>query len=210
MKLNRRTMLCIAAAFAPALLAGCASAPTHYYRLAVIPGAVSNSPVMKIGMRSVSIPGYLGQEGIAKAGADYEFSTYADDVWAEPLGSMLQDVTVQELAQRLPAASVVSNSGAIASPADILIETNVLRFDPDSSGQVILIVQIAIKSGRSFRPWLVQTFTNTATPAGPDVASLVAAMSTLWAGIIDQLAPLAVEQWNNHTASASNDQANDN
>ena len=198
-------MLYTGAAFAPVVLAGCASTPTQYYRLAVIPGAVTNSPVLKIGMRSISIPGYLGQDGIAKAGAAYQFSTYASDVWAEPLGSMLQDVTVQELAQRLPAASVVSNSGAIAAPADLLIETNVLRFDPDSNGQVILIVQIAIKSGRNFRPWLVQTFTNTATPAAPDVANLVATMSTLWAGVIDQLAPLAVAQWNIHAAAAADD-----
>jgi uncharacterized lipoprotein YmbA len=198
-------MLYTGAAFVPVVLAGCASAPTQYYRLAVIPGAVTNSPVLKIGMRSISIPGYLGQDGIAKAGAAYQFSTYASDVWAEPLGSMLQDVTVQELAQRLPAASVVSNSGAIAAPADLLIETNVLRFDPDSNGQVILIVQIALKSGRSFRPWLVQTFTNTSTPAAPDVANLVAAMSTLWAGVIDQLAPLAVAQWNIHAAAGADD-----
>jgi len=204
-KLSRRMMLYTGAAFAPVVLAGCASTPTQYYRLAVIPGAVTNSPVVKIGMRSISIPGYLGQDGIAKAGAAYQFSTYASDVWAEPLGSMLQDVTVQELAQRLPAASVVSNSGAIAAPADLLIETNVLRFDPDSNGQVILIVQIAIKSGRNFRPWLVQTFTNSATPAAPDVANLVATMSTLWAGVIDQLAPLAVVQWNIHAAAAADD-----
>ena len=204
-KLNRRLMLCSGAALVPAILAGCASAPTLYYRLAVIPGAVNNGPVIKIGMRNVSIPGYLGQDGIAKAGSDYQFNSYPNDVWAEPLGSMLQDVTVQELAQRLPAAAVVSSSGTIAAAADVLIETNVLRFDPDSSGHVILLVQIALKSGRSFQPWLVQTFSNTATPAGADVSSLVAAMSTLWAGVIDQLAPIVIEQWNNQAAAAAND-----
>ena len=201
MKFNRRKLLCSSAAFAPAILAGCASVPTHYYRMAVIPGTVTQSSVVKIGMRRVSIPDYLGQNGIAKAGANYEFTTYSADVWAEPLSGMLQDVTVQELAQRLPSAVVVSNSGAIAAAADVLIETNVLRFDPDSSGEIILIVQIALKSGRSFRPWLVQTFTSSARPAGADAASVVATMSTLWSGAIDQLAPLIIDQWNKNPAA---------
>jgi hypothetical protein len=70
---------------------------------------------------------------------------------------------------------------------------------------VQLLAQIAIKSGRNFRPWLVQSFTSTAMPAAPDVASLVAAMSTLWAGVIDQLAPLTIAQWNSHAAAAEDD-----
>jgi uncharacterized lipoprotein YmbA len=202
-KLNRRVLLSTGAAFAPAILAGCASAPTYYYRLAVIPGAVNNSPAIKIGVRAVSIPGYLGQNGIAKPDSNYQFSTYSNDIWAEPLGSMLQDLTVQELAQRLPMATVVSNSGSIAAASDILIETNVMQFDPDSSGQIILIAQMALKSGRNYQPWLVQTFTYTAGVTGTEAPNLVAAMSTLWAQFIDQLPPLIIEQWNNRVAATA-------
>jgi uncharacterized lipoprotein YmbA len=194
-----------AACLTPVLLAGCTSAPTHYFRLAAVPGAVLQGPVIKIGVRNVSIPGYLDQDGIAKPGSDVAFSTFPNDVWAEPLGGMLQDVTVQELIQRLPAAIVISNSGAIAAEADLLIETNVLRFDPDSSGKVILVVQIALKSGHDYQPWLFQTLTRSAQPAGADAASIAATMSTLWAGVIDQLVPMIIDQWNRHTAAANTD-----
>jgi uncharacterized lipoprotein YmbA len=194
-----------AACLIPVLLTACASPATHYFRLAVIAGAVLQSPVIKIGVRNVSIPGYLDQDGIAKPGSDVAFNTFANDVWAEPLGGMLQDVTVQELTQRLPAAIVISNSGAIAAAADLLIETNVLRFDPDSSGKIILVVQIALKSGRDYQPWLIQTLTYSAQPAGPDAASIAATMSTLWAGVMDQLGPMIIDQWNRHTAADKTD-----
>jgi len=203
--LKRRLLLGSAACLTAVLLAGCASAPTYYFRLAAIPGAVLQSPVIKIGVRNVSIPGYLDQDGIAKPGSDVAFSTFPNDVWAEPLGAMLQDVTVQELIQRLPAAIVISNSGAIAAAVDILIETNVLRFDPGSSGKVILVVQIALKSGRDYQPFLVQTLTRSAQPAGADPASIAATMSTLWAGVIDQLAPMIIDQRNRHAAAANTD-----
>jgi uncharacterized lipoprotein YmbA len=204
MRTDRRTLLGSASVFAIAALAGCASAPTYYYRLAVVPGAVTNGPAIKIGVRSINIPGYLGQTGIAKAGGDYEFNTYVNRVWVEPLDAMLQDITVQEMAQRLPAAVVFASNGSIHATADVLIETNVLRFDPDSSGKITLIVQFALKSGSNYRSWLVQTFTSSAQPAGPDVTDVVATMSTLWAGFVDQLAPLTLEQWNIQMPNGAN------
>lgn len=202
MKLNRRHLLATAALSAPALLGACASPPTNYYRLAALPGPVTNSAAMNIRVRNINIPAGLRQDGIPKPGGTYQANVFANDVWAGPFDGMLQEATVQELAQRLPSAEVVRAGGAITSPADVLVEANVLRFDPDSSGQITLNVQIAVKSGTDFKPWLVQTFTSAATPAGTDVVSIVATMSTLWAKVIDQLAPLIAAQWNAHAPTA--------
>jgi uncharacterized lipoprotein YmbA len=193
-KIRRRIFLRGGSAATVVALAGCASAPTNYFRLAVIPGAVNNGPGPRIGVRSINIPGYLNQNGIAKAGGQYELSSFANDVWAEPLNSMLQDVAVQELAQRLPQAVVIGSGGSISSAADLLIEANVLRFDPDSSGLITLTVQIALKSGQDYRLLTVQTFTSSATPAGADVTNTVATMSALWAKLADQLAVLCAQQ----------------
>jgi uncharacterized lipoprotein YmbA len=193
-KIRRRIFLRGGSAATVVALAGCASAPTNYFRLAVSPGAVNNGPGPRIGVRSINIPGYLNQNGIAKAGGQYELSSFANDVWAEPLNSMLQDVAVQELAQRLPQAVVIGSGGSISSAADLLIEANVLRFDPDSSGLITLTVQIALKSGQDYRLLTVQTFTSSATPAGADVTNTVATMSALWAKLADQLAVLCAQQ----------------
>ena len=194
MKISRRALLSGGSVAVLTVLAGCASAPTNYFRLAAIPGAVNNRPSLKIAVRSINIPGYLDQNGIAKAGAVYEYSTFANDIWAEPLNDMLQDVAVQELSQRLPASTVIGSGGSIASAADLLIEANVLRFDPDSTGLITLSVQIALKSGQDYHNLTVQSFSATATPSGADVTSTVAAMSALWAKFADQLAMLCAQQ----------------
>ena len=194
MNISRRLFLRGGAAATALAVAGCASAPTNYFRLAVVPGSVNSGPAPRIGVRSINIPGYLDQNSIAKAGGAYELSSYANDVWAEPLNDMLQDVAVQELAQRLPEAVVIGNGGSIAAAADLLIEANVLRFDPDSSGSITLTVQVAVKSGQDYRLLTVQTFSRSATPAGADVTNTVATMSTLWAQFIDQVSILCAQQ----------------
>jgi uncharacterized lipoprotein YmbA len=66
----------------------------------------------------------------------------------------------------------------------------VLRFDPDPSGSITLIAQIALKnSDGSFR--LTKTIQSTATPPTEDAAGTAAAMSTLWAGLSNQIAAYA-------------------
>ncbi len=201
MNLHRRGLLGGAAAAAALALAGCASTPTNDFRLAVVPGPVNNGPALKIAVRSINIPGYLDQNGIAKAGAAYEVSSFANDIWAEPLGDMLQDVAVQELSQRLPASVVIGSDGSIASAADVVIETNVLRFDPDSTGLITLSVQIALKSGQDYHLLTLQRFSAAATPAGADVTNTVATMSTLWGKFADQLALLCAQQSANLAAA---------
>lgn len=202
MKVFRRALLSSGSAAAVVTLAGCASAPTNYFRLAVIPGAVNNGPALKIAVRSINIPGYLDQNGIAKAGAAYAYSTFPNDIWAEPLADMLQDVAVLELSQRLPASLVIGSGGSIASASDVLIEANVLRFDPDSSGLITLTVQIALKSGQDYHILTVQNFSAAATPAGADVTSTVATMSTLWGKFADQMALLCAQQSANFAPAA--------
>ncbi len=194
MILRRRGLLQSGAAATVVALAGCASTPTDDFRLAVVPGAVNTTAALKIAVRSINIPGYLDQNSIAKAGAAYEVSSFANDIWAEPLNDMLQDVTVQELSQRLPASVVLGSGGSIASAADLLIETNVLRFDPDSAGLITLSVQFALKSGQDYHALTVQNFSAAATPAGADVANTVATMSMLWGKFADQLALLCAQQ----------------
>ncbi len=203
MNFGRRYLLCTGAVLAPTLLSGCASSPTHYYRLAALSGPVNNSTTITIRIRNVNLPNYLRQEDIAKPGGAYQYISFTNDAWAAPLGDMLQNITVQELGQRLPACVVLSSSGAIAVPADVLIEINVIRFDPDGSNEITLTIQIAIKSGQDLTLWLLRTFINTSSLAGQDAASIVATMSTLWARAMDQLAPLIAAQWTMHGAIAS-------
>jgi uncharacterized lipoprotein YmbA len=186
---SRRACLRAGPVVLVAALAGCGSSPpTRYYRLAEVPGAIRNAMPFTVGVRSVSIPGYLDQNGIAKGGDAYQFSVYGNDLWADQLANMLQAVMVEDLAQRLPASTVIGSGGSIGVASDVLVEINVLRFDPDSTGKIALSAQFAIKGGRNRALWLTQSFARDAAPAGVDISDIVATMSMLWAALADQVA----------------------
>jgi uncharacterized lipoprotein YmbA len=189
MRFSRRRILQLAPAAALAGVAGCASAPTQYYRLSALPGPVLATAPQSIRIRNISIPGYLDQNTIAKAGAAYQFDSYPNALWADDLGNMLQSTLVENLSQRLPRATVTGN-GAIGAPAVLLVEINVLRFDPDPSGRITLIAQIALKNpDGSFAS--TKTIQSSAPPATQDAAGTAAAMSALWAGFANTIAQAA-------------------
>lgn len=178
----------------PFALAGCSSPPAQYYRLAAVPGTAGSGGPNAVGVRGINIPGYLDQNNIVKPSGAYQFDSFANELWAEPLGDMLQGVLVQDLAQRLPDATVVASGGAITVPADVLVEINVLSFEPDASGQVTLNAQIALKSGADRALWATGNFQKSAD-AGAGAAGTVAAMSTLWGMAADQAAAMIVAGW---------------
>lgn len=186
--LLRRRHLC--AGLPALLLAGCSGAvPTHYYRLAVIPGTPRTGPPQKIIIRSIAIPGYLQQNGIAQpASGGYQVQNFTNDLWAESLANMLQSVLVQDLAQRLPSATILPSGGAIATPAGSLVEINILRFDPGPGGDLLLLAQLAIKPAIGAPALQTQNFSRTMPLSGSDPTNIVAAMSTLWGACADQLA----------------------
>jgi uncharacterized lipoprotein YmbA len=190
MSFSRRRILRLTSALVLAAFQGCASAPTRYYRLSALPGPVVNTAPQSIRIRNISIPGYLDQNNIAKPGAAYQFDSYPNALWADALGDMLQSTLVQNLTQRLPQATVTGN-GAIGAASGLLVEINVLRFDPDPSGSITLIAQVALKNpDGGFR--LTKTLQSSGVPATPDPAGTAAAMSSLWAGLANALAGYAL------------------
>jgi uncharacterized protein len=176
-------------------LAGCASANPNYYRLGMIPGPqVTGGPAI-VEVRSVSIPGYLDRDSIIKSADDYKLNIHNNDLWAEPLADMLQAAMVQDLSQRLPGTTVLAAGGSISATPDALVEINVLTFDPDASGTIIMSLQVSIKSGQNFNTLGTQPIRHTMSSGGTVVAAIVGDMSTLWGQAADDIAPLLVGSW---------------
>jgi uncharacterized lipoprotein YmbA len=173
-------------------LAGCATAPMNSYRLAAIDGAVQPGGPASIGVRSIGIPAYLDQSGIVKSSGAYQFNTYDNEVWAAPLAGMLQAVMAQDLAQRLPAATVLASGGAIDSPVQVYIEINVQKFDPDETGDMVLLAQVAVKTSQTHQV-LRSTTLRLSAPASFGPGAIAAVMSRLWAQAATQISILVLQ-----------------
>jgi uncharacterized lipoprotein YmbA len=191
--LSRRICLCNGTLAMAAALNGCRSPSAHYYRLLPSPGVIRESPQERVGVLSVSIPDYLDQSGIAQGGSGTQFQVYSNDLWAGRLADMLQAMMVQNLAQRLPQATVIGSGGSIGMSFDVTVEINVLRFDPDGAGQMVLSAQMAVKPERGHQTWITRSFTKSAPVAQNAAPDFVAAMNRLWAAAADQVAAMIVE-----------------
>ena len=173
-------------------MAGCASVVTHDYRMIATAGVPRNAAAGVIEIRSIGIPAYLDQDNIAKPGGAAEFSSYANDLWAAPLAGMLQAVMVQDLSQRLPGSTILGSNGAISSPAQAVVEIEVLQFDPMPDGGIQLSMQTALKSGKDHSLLVMQSWSASAQPASSTAMDIVRAMSTLWGLAADQIASMIV------------------
>ena len=195
MILARRRLVQIATGLAgAAALQGCRSAPpAEYFRLAPVPGATLQTAPASVQIREIGVPEYLQQNGIAEPSSQYQFAASANDLWAEPLGQMLQSTLVQDLTQRLPQMTVTASSGMVGTPADLLVEINLLRFDPDASGRIVLTAQAAVKDAKDNRFVATRTLQSERTPTGADMPSAMQAMSALWAGLADALAQMLAQ-----------------
>ncbi len=171
-----------------ALLAGCSSAPVHNWSIAALPGAVRGGAGQRVGVRPIGLPAALNQSGVPVYSVDYAANTFPNDQWAAPLSSLLQTAMVQNLAQRLPADTVLAVGGAIGAAPDELVEIQLLTFAPDSAGEVRLMAQLAVRPAKA-QIWQFRNFSATA-PAGKTAQQIVAAMSQLWAQAADQVAAI--------------------
>lgn len=183
--MRRWSALLLAACLA---LAACASPNPDFFTLAAVPGARSTSDIKSLELRRIGLAGYLDRSEIVRATTPYRLHMSDTERWGEPLGQMVTRVLTEDLVERLPNAAVFSESGAISTQPDEVLEVDVQRFDADASGQVVLLAQVAVRHDRSGAPAIARTVRLTVTPAGPDTPALVAAMSQTLGQFADSIA----------------------
>lgn len=188
------------APFAFGALAACSSANPNYYRIGAVPGPQVAGGPPSVEIRSISIPGYLDREGILKQANAYKLDIHQNDIWAEPLAGMLEDALVSDLQTRLAGSTVIGAGGSIGVNADLLVETNVLRFDPDPDGQMVLQLQVGIRDGASMTLLGTRSIMRHAPSGQPVVANIVASMSLLWGQAADEIAAFLAQTWATHPA----------
>ena len=169
-------------------LAGCSSPEPAYYTLQPVPGAALAGGPATVEVRRPGLAGYLDRSDVVLKSADYRLNVNGQLRWAEPLGDMIGRVLAQDLSQRLPGSSVFTESGAISADPQLRVEVDVLGFDEDSGGTVVLAAEMAVERGTTHKPLATRHVSLTMRPQASGAGSLAAAMSSLLGSLADQVA----------------------
>ena len=179
------------AAFGLAALAACSSPSPVLYTIAPAQGPVQTGSPRVIALQQIAMPRYLERSQIVRSSENYRLDVMSNDWWGEPLGAMLSRVLVEELGQRLPQSTVISESGAVSASPDATVEVNLQRLDEDASGNLVLQAQASIDyKGR--RGPALRNFRVVVSPPTPDLQGEVSAISTAVGQLADGLSSMLV------------------
>ena len=175
------------------LLAACQSSPTPtLYTLGPVPGPVLTGGARTVVVREIGNARYLERPNVVRSSEGYQLDVMPNDLWGEPVGSMITRTFVQELAQRLQGSTVLAETGAIGISPDVLVEVNVLRFDSDHNNTVVLNAQYGVTRPGSGKPPIARAADIHAPMPSPATPGQVAAMSDALGQLADQVARLVV------------------
>lgn len=173
------------------MLAGCSSAPSHYYVLSAQTQATRPMPEGRTGttvaVGEVKLPGALDRPQIARRLGPNQLEYSENERWAGPLDDMVRRVLAADLRARLgPGYVLVDNNSA--SPATLSIAIDITRFDADKAGKVTLEFRWE-KLGRNGAVIGVPGGATITEPGqGSDAAAVAAAMSRAVAALADRIA----------------------
>jgi uncharacterized protein len=187
-RVARRRSLLVAAMSVSLALAGCSSPNPIMFTLRPVPGAEQHGPARVVLLRRPGLPRYLDRTAIVTGMPGYRVQAAGNERWAEPIGSMFARVLAQDLAQRMPEATVLNEQGAVSLPPDASVDLEVQEFAPDASGTVVLQAQIAVERTARGASRRVHNVRLSVRPVSPSTADLVAAMSEAIGQLADSIA----------------------
>ncbi len=176
----------IAALASLVVLTACSAPSPTLYTIVPIQGETRSGGPKVILLQQIGLARYLERSQIVRSSESYQLDVLPNDWWGEPLGAMLSRVLIEALSQRLPQSSLLSENGAVSSPADATIELNVRRLDRDAAGNVVLQAQAGVSFKGRPTPML-QSFRLVVRTQGPGVQAEVAAISTAVGQLADGL-----------------------
>lgn len=179
--MRRFALLCLLA-----LPAACASPSPDLFTLAAQPGPQTHIAAHSIELRRIGLAGYLDRPEIVRSSAAYRLQLASNERWGEPLGRMLDRVFTEDLVERLPGTAVFSETGAISTAPDLVLEIDVQRYDADADGEIVLLAQVAVRHDGA-KQAEARTLRLAARPARAGTAEHVAAMSRALAELADRV-----------------------
>ena len=171
------------------LLAGCSSPEPVLYTIATAPGPIQAGAPKIVLLQQIAIAHFLDRSQIVRSSENYRLDVMSNDWWGEPLAPMLNRVLVEELGQRLPGSTVISDNGAVTARPDATVEVNIERLDEDAAGSLVLQAQVAVRATGQSQP-VLHAFRFSVPPSSPGIAGEVAAISTAVGRLADGIAPM--------------------
>ncbi len=150
--------LALLGAFLSIVVSGCGSSPpVRFYTLTptVEAGAPDAGEQVMVGLGPLRMPEYLNRSQMVVQGSGAELEVDEFVRWAEPLGDSLLRVVSSDVDNSLAGVTVVTFpwETVLRRQVDYRIGGQVIRFESDQSGRVVLEVQWGI-ADRDDRPML--------------------------------------------------------
>ncbi len=184
-RMDRRPVM---AAFS--LLAACTSSPpVHFYTLDPVdashPAADTSHGQIKVG--AVHLPPALDRKQMVAQTAANTLTISDQNRWGAPLDAMLRRVLTQDLMQRLPQGQVILPE-SVAPGGTRVVELDVLRFQPEPGGSVVLDGSWSLSAADSDQPGSSHPFVLREPALQNDYAAQAQAMSKLVGRLADAIA----------------------
>lgn len=182
-------------------LAACASSPpTRFFTLDPVPAAAADAGPASGAARAgdtgdkprpvkvdaVHIPPALDRDSMVRGASGAQLEISSQDRWAGDLGETIRQVLTQDLASRLPAGTVIAPEAPAPENARGLV-VDILTFQPQAAGEVVLDADWTLLEGTQSNPVLRRSVHLTAS-AAPSAQGEATAMSTLLGQLADGMA----------------------
>ena len=123
-------------------LAGCTGVtpPTRYYQLSPLVDGddIIASPTRLLGVSPVNFPDYLDRPQIVTRASDSRITIADFDQWSAQFGQMFKQVLVEDFRRKLGGVHVAELPNDRGLRPSIELDLNVLRFDVDTAGKIVL------------------------------------------------------------------------
>jgi uncharacterized lipoprotein YmbA len=176
------------------VVGGCASQPSRFYVLSALPSVEpavapgSTSPNATIGVGPITLPRYLDRPQIVTRTSPYELKLAEFDRWAEALDANFSRVLAENLALLMPSSRVAVYPWPRATRIDYQVVVDVTHFLNQPGGESILVADWMLSKGEGQQVLLSGKSRLSASAAGQDYPSIVAAMSQTVAQLSREIA----------------------
>jgi uncharacterized lipoprotein YmbA len=176
------------------MVGGCASQPSRFYLLSALPNTetasleTSGKQGPTIGVGPVTLPRYLDRPQIVTRTSPYELKLAEFDRWAEALDVNFSRVLAENLSFLIPTGRVAAFPWSRATSIDYQITVEVTHFLSQVGGESLLIADWILFKGEGQQVLMSGKSRFSASAAGQDYASMVAAMSQTVASLSREIA----------------------